>query len=405
MYKSLKNRDFFFAWVGYTLSAISTSFIPTIVTLIIIDQFSNISLLGWILGSRTAGFIIGAVFSGVITDHFRPKRVMLFSAFVRFFALVLLIIFLSSGQALLATFMITIIGCGEGFFRSSYLSLIAGVVPEKERMSANAVSTLSMRLSLTVAPLLATVIYTTINGYFALWIACGTLFAPCILILSIKSSNKKPLAKMSLISFLSGYKEGLDEARSHRWFLAGLISLAIWLSMSYSIQQIMLPVTSKEMFGSNTLIGIALGCYSAGAIAASVLIARIGVKNIGLIAFIGLSLYGFVPLALAYAESKYLILLAYFIGGIGIEAFNIPWFTAIQREVPESLIGRVTSFDFLVSYGVAPITLAIFPYAIDIFGSSYVLYFAGFITIFSSLIALFIPGAITLQDPKKKIKK
>ncbi|GEN26536.1 hypothetical protein HVA01_01820 [Halovibrio variabilis] len=203
---------------------------------------------------------------------------------------------------------------------------------------------------------------------------------------------------------MNGYKEGLDEASSHRWFLAGLTALAIWLSMSYSIQQIMLPVTSKEMFGSNTLIGIALGCYSAGAIAASVFIGRIGAKKIGLVAFIGLSFYGFVPLALAYGESKYLILLAYFIGGIGIEAFNIPWFTAIQREVPESLIGRVTSFDFLVSYGVAPITLAIFPYAIDIFGSDYVLYFAGLITIFSSLIALLVPGAITLRDPKKKFK-
>lgn len=401
MYKVLKNRNFACAWGGYTFSAISTTFIPTIVTLIVIDQFSELSLLGWILGSRTAGFIVGAVFSGVITDHFRPKKILLSSALIRLFSLVALIFLLSSGQTILASIMIAVIGCGEGFFRSSYLALIAEVVPQADRMSANAISTLSMRLSLTVSPLLATIIYATINGYFALWIACGALFFPCLLILGIDSSSKKFVTKMSVTRFLKGYKEGLNEAGSHRWFIAGLIALALWLSMSYSIQQIMLPVTSKELYDSNTLIGIALGFYSAGAIAASLIIGNIKIKNIGFIAFVGLSFYGLVPLALAYGESKYLICLAYFLGGIGIEAFNIPWFTAIQREVPENLIGRVTSFDFLVSYGVSPITLAIFPYAINMFGSNYILCLAGLITILASLIALFVPGATVLKDPRK----
>lgn len=400
VYNILKVKPFLYAWLSYTLSATSTTFIPTIVTLIIIDEYEHLSSLGWVLGCRTIGFILGAMFSGVFTDHFKPKRILFTSAIARFLALVMLIIFLHDGLLILSCLMISIIGCGEGFFRSSYLALIANVVAEEDRISANAISTLSMRLSLTVSPLLATAIYSIVDGYFALWFASAFLFAPCILITKIASSKSLNKSGFTIDDFLRGYKEGFNEAIKHRWFIAGLIALALWLSMSYSIQQIMLPVVSKTTYDSNALIGIALGFYSAGAILASLVIGNLKINRIGILAFFGLAMYGLVPISLAYEDSIYLICFAYFMGGVGIEAFNIPWFTAIQREVPENLVGRVTSFDFLVSYGVAPITLAVFPYVIDLVGGIPVLYFCGAITIIACLIVLIVPGASILKDSR-----
>jgi hypothetical protein len=42
----------------------------------------------------------------------------------------------------------------------------------------------------------------------------------------------------------------------------------------------------------------------------------------------------------------------------GIELFNVPWFTATQREVePDKLAG--CPLDFLLSYGLAPVGLAL----------------------------------------------
>jgi hypothetical protein len=39
--------------------------------------------------------------------------------------------------------------------------------------------------------------------------------------------------------------------------------------------------------------------------------------------------------------------------GIGIALFDVPWFTAIQREVEPRLLARASSVDFPLSDGLA----------------------------------------------------
>jgi len=51
----------------------------------------------------------------------------------------------------------------------------------------------------------------------------------------------------------------------------------------------------------------------------------------------------------------------------------VPWFTATQREVAEDKLARVSSVDFLLSYGFAPIGLALLAPAIAAFGTTAVL--------------------------------
>lgn len=87
----------------------------------------------------------------------------------------------------------------------------------------------------------------------------------------------------------------------------------------------------------------------------------------------GLGAYALVPLALAISPSPVLVLAAYALGGIGIEVFNVPWFTATQREVPPERLARVTSLDFVMSYGCAPLGLALLAPAISAWGLTPVL--------------------------------
>lgn len=67
------------------------------------------------------------------------------------------------------------------------------------------------------------------------------------------------------------------------------------------------------------------------------------------------------------------VIAAYVVAGIGIELFNVPWFTATQREVAPDKLARVSSLDFLLSYGLAPLGLALIAPAIDAFGVTPVL--------------------------------
>ncbi|MFD7659100.1 hypothetical protein ACFV4N_34410, partial [Actinosynnema sp. NPDC059797] len=83
--------------------------------------------------------------------------------------------------------------------------------------------------------------------------------------------------------------------------------------------------------------------------------------------------YGFAPLALLLPVHWLVVVAAYVVAGMGIQLFNVPWFTATQREVEPDKLARVSSLDFLLSYGLAPIGLALIAPAVDAFGVTAVL--------------------------------
>ncbi len=394
----IKSDIFRKLWLSYTFTSIASASLPTTVTLVILELYKDLELLGFVLASRTLGFIAGAVVSGVIADNFNHKYILVISTFLRFLATIGILFSIYSNLFIVLYCVIFMLGLGEGVFRVAYQSMMANLIPKEDLLSANASNTLSMRLSLTTIPLLTTVAFLSI-GWEWLFIGITTIWLIALICLyPLEYIQEKPLT-IKKQSLLKNYYEGLQEAVRHRWFIAGLFALLIWLSTSYSIQQLLLPVISKDYFQDETIIGYALGAYSLGALLAALVMSKCNIQAYGLVAFIGLSLYGLVPFSLL-GDYPILIYLAYFLGGIGIEIFNIPWFTAIQREVPKDKIGRVSSLDFLVSYGVSPLALAILPFLISSFGSNLLLIICGFMTISAALLALLIPGSFYLKEKR-----
>lgn len=168
-------------------------------------------------------------------------------------------------------------------------------------------------------------------------------------------------------------REGVQEARRHPWFVAGLGGLLPVMALGYSATCVALPLVSRDRFGGETVLAVAITAYTVGAIVGAALVARWRPTNVGWWAFAGVGAYALVPLALAISPSPVLVLAAYALGGIGIEVFSVPWFTATQREVPPERLARVTSLDFVESYGCAPLGLALLAPAISAWGLTPVL--------------------------------
>lgn len=121
----------------------------------------------------------------------------------------------------------------------------------------------------------------------------------------------------------------------------------------------------------------------------------------GWVALSGAALYAVVPLCLAVPVPSALLLAAYAIAGFGVELFNVPWFTATQREVAPGLLARVSSIDFLFSYGLAPLGLALLTPAAQAFGTTPVLLMCAGICLTAPLLAALAPGTRRLSDPTR----
>ena len=396
----LRNRVFAAVWICYTTSVLATAAIPTAITLQIIDH-GGVAQLGIVLAARTAGFLVGAIFGGMATDRFPRWMVLAGSCGVRSAAALIAACAIDRPVEVVAV-CLAVVGAGEGTFRSAYQALVAEIVGPGARQTANALNTLSMRLSLTVGPVTVVWVYSqfgsvaTLTAAGLLWLLSATL----VLVVRLRhrefGRGRLGIAGRNVIM---EYADGLREALRHRWFVAGLMTLTVWLGFGFSIQQLALPFVSRNVLGSDVFIGLALGAYSAGAICGALLLTRWTPRQPGLLGFVGLAAFSLVPFALV-GTSPTLIVAAYFIGGAGIELFNIPWFTAIQNEVPKELIGRVSALDFLVSYGVAPLTLAFLPAAVALCGREVVTIGCGLLVLISSLAALAVPGASVLRDDR-----
>ena len=175
--------------------------------------------------------------------------------------------------------------------------------------------------------------------------------------------------------------------------MAGLGALTLVIAFGYSVTNLVLPYVSDAQYGGPRLLAASVTAYALGALVGAFLIAQWKSEKIGWIALTGLALYGLAPLSLMYSGHIALPVTAYFVAGIGIELFNVPWFTATQREVPAEKLARVSSIDFLLSYGLAPLGLAGLPPLIEILGVQPVLGVCAAICFAAPTAAMLAPGS------------
>lgn len=365
----VRDRAFLRLWSGTTASGLATWALPFILGLAVLDRSLSITALGLVLATRTAGFLVAVPLAGVVADRHSRRDVVLWSGLAAAVATPFVAVGLGRSVLLTAT-AAAVVGAGQGACRPAFQALVAEVVDPSRRQQANAAITLGVRVTVLLAPgltaLLATVLSssTLVVGTGLLWLVAALLpprgaTAPAI------AGPRTP--------FVEEFADGVREARRHPWFVGGLAALTAVIATGYSATAVALPLVSRDRYGSEVVLAGALTAYTAGALVGALLMARWRPRAQGWAALAGLACYGFVPLSLFFPVPASLVFLAYAVAGLGIELFNVPWFTATRREVEPRLLARVSSLDFLASYGLAPLGLALIAPAINTFGAAAVL--------------------------------
>ncbi|MFI6294978.1 MFS transporter [Nonomuraea sp. NPDC050790] len=396
----LRDPGFLRLWAGTTASGLATWALPFVLGLAVLDRGLTATGLGLVLAARTAGFLVAVPVGGVLADRYSRRAVVLWAGLAG--ALATPVIALGLGRSvLLMSVAAALAGAGQGACRPAFQALTAEVVEQDARQRANAAITLAVRASTLAAPaataLLATVLGTQalLTGIALLWLAAallpprGTPHAPAAL--PLPQGRRRALA--APVALLGEFAEGVREARRHPWFLAGLGALTAVVFTGYSVTGVALPLISRDRYGTEAVLAAALTAYTAGALAGALLMSRRRPRSQGWAALAGLALYGCAPLSLLLPVHPVLVAVAYLLAGLGIELFNVPWFTATQREVEPRLLARVSSLDFLLSYGLAPVGLALLAPAMDHFGATPVLAFCALVCFAAPAAAALTPSA------------
>ncbi|MEJ8660652.1 MULTISPECIES: MFS transporter [Streptomyces] len=366
----LRDTAFLRLWSGTTASGLATWALPFVLGLAVLDRSLTPAGLGLVLAARTAGFLVAVAVGGVLADRHSRRAVVLWSALAAAVAAPLLAAGLGRSLPLMAA-AAALAGAGQGACRPAFQALTAEVVDAGRRQQANAAMTLAVRVSALAGPAL-TALLAVVLDIAALLLGIGLLWLVAALVPG-RGVTGAPAPSAERASFRAEFMEGIREARRHPWFVAGLAALTAVIATGYSATGVALPLISRDRYGSEVVLAAATTAYTVGALAGALLIARWRPRAQGRAALAGLAAYGVAPLSLMLPVHPAVVVAAYAVAGIGIELFNVPWFTATQREVEPGKLARVSSLDFMLSYGLAPVGLALIAPAIGAFGAAPVL--------------------------------
>ncbi|CCH31238.1 MFS transporter [Actinosynnema sp. NPDC047251] len=376
-------------WLANTADAWAVSLLPAAVTLALVHQGSGATVLGPVLAAKTVGFVLATVPGGVLADRWSRRKAILLACLVRVVAALALPLALT-GPSWGSVLCVFLVGAGEGAFRPSYQAMVGDLVPERQRQSANALSTITFRLALVLAPGVATAAVIWV-GPWAVFLLTAALW--CLVALAARGLPEHEVSGVRADeSFGQQFMAGVREARRHRWFVAGLVMLVFVLAVGEASQMVLLPVISRDRFGTDLVFAAALTGYSIGALAGGAVMTRWTPRSPGLVAVSGLALYAGIPLALALSSDAWPVVGAYVLAGVGMELFNVPWFSAVQREVPPELQARVSSLDFMVSYSMSPLGLALLPLVVEASGVQHALVGTAVVVLVACVGTLAVPG-------------
>ncbi|CAM3363288.1 MFS transporter [Kibdelosporangium persicum] len=366
----LRESSFVRLWIGTTASGLATWALPFVLGLAVLERQLSAVGLGVVLATRTVGFLLAVPVGGVLADRHSRRGVVFWSGLAAAAAAPVIALGLATSSLPLMAVAAAVAGAGQGACRPAFQALVAEVVDGERRQQANAAMSLAVRVVTLTAPGLTALLSAVLDtgalliGIGLVWL-CAALIPP--------AGRYTPVGTGPEVPFVRQFTEGLAEAKRHPWFLAGLGALTAVIATGYSATGVVLPLISRDKYDTEVVLAASLTAYTVGALLGALVIGRWRPRAQGWTALAALACYGFAPLSLLLPVHPAVVVAAYVVAGLGIELFNVPWFTATQREVEPGKLARVSSLDFLFSYGLAPVGLALIAPAIDAFGVTAVL--------------------------------
>ena len=388
-------------WFSTTIFVLGGSAFPIALAVTVIDQGGSASTLGLILGSRILASVICAPFAGVWTDRLPRKQVMIVADLFRS-VVVFSMVFLSGPELphIFLALAVFLMGAGDAFGAASAGAIMPSLVPDEKLPAANVARNIVVRTATIIGPGIGGVSVAIIGGrltflFTAFTFAFGTYFLK-----QIKEEIKsEPKAREP---FLTEMREGLRTVIEIPWIGAMIFMVTFQLMVVLAAESVLLPIITKREFQSNTPFALSAAAFSIGSIISALLCIKIKVKHEGQTSILVWMIVIVAPLALAFPVSGWLIVAAYFIAGFSVGPWEAWWSSAVQREVPPHLQGRVFSIDHMGSTALMPLGMALVGPAANYFGERNLLIGASIFHILMGLSVMRIPGVRDMKMPPKE---
>ena len=397
----LKHRDFRLLWSGMCASLLGDGvFLVAIAWQVYV--LSNAPAALAVVGiAMTVPTIVFLLIGGVVSDRFDRRRVMLAADVVRGLAV--------GGMAALSLTgaleiwhivgLVAVYGAGQAFFAPAFDAIVPDILPESELPQANSLDQFVRPLALRLAgPALGGVLIEVVGvgSAFALDAISFAVSGGCLLAMT---SRPRFVASQGP-SFISDVKAGFAFVRSRVWLWGTFVSAAFAYLLFMGPVEVLLPYLVKnELNGSAADLGAVFAAGGIGSLGCAVVMGQTGLPRRDItFMYLAWTLATVAVIGYGLASAVWMLMLAS-LAFNGLEtAGTIVWATVKQRHVPPELLGRVSSFDWLISIGLLPLSFALTAPVSAAIGAQTTLIVAGALGAVVTFAALLLPGMRSVEE-------
>jgi hypothetical protein len=369
----LRNSGFRLLGLGQVGSVTAEQVLTVAVTVSVLDAGGDASAVGFVLATRglaSVGFLLAG---GVWADRLPRRRILMAAYTVAALAAGVLVLIPTRLPLWLLAAVVFVAGGADAFIRPAFNAILRGVLTDDQRASGIALVSICVRAGVIAGPALGVALLAS-GGARPAFGVTAALFVLAALV--VRRVGEPPWTPVRGRSLLADVAAGFADARRRPWLLALLLFSPVSVLFVIAPTQVLLPIVSRDTFGSDAVFGTALACFGAGGLGGSLAAMAWRPRLPGTVAMWSMALYALVPLALLSAPSRWVLFGGYLIAGFGIQTYALRWDVAVQREVPDHLIGRITALAWLSSFGLMPFGLALTGPLTNLVGTTVVLLLA-----------------------------
>ena len=358
-----RNRDFLRLWAAQSVSSfgqqITELAIPLTAALLLHASPVQMGLLGY---AQYVPYLLIGLFAGVWVDRLKRRPLLVTADLARAALLLAIPVTALLGQLRLVEIYLVVLAVGmlTVVFDVAYNAFVPVLVERAELLDANAKLAFSSSTAQVAGPALGGILVQVFAAPFAIAANAVTFGVSALFVRGIRASGQPAARHGRSRSVWTDIHEGLRAVWTNRTqrvlMLCGFVSnfaldINLAVSMLFLVRELALPPA---------IVGVVYGCYSAGAVAGSLLAGRLSRRlGIGPALLVGQSLSGVGALGMSLASGSRFAAAAelgaaLLLWGVGTLVWLVNSMSLRQEITPAHLLGRVMATVRFVSWGLAP---------------------------------------------------
>lgn len=353
--------------------------------------------LSLVMSARYFPMVILMLFGGVIADRFPRNRIVGGSDIIGSIVTSVSAITLISGEG--RVWILFAMGAIFGVLNALWFPAMTGILPEllpkSHLQKGNAFIGLMSNIGYIAGALLGGVIVATFNAGWGILLDAATFFIAGVLIWNLPAELK---SSPSSISMMKDLKAGWREFISRSWVVTMVFTFAIINLAFESMIQVLGPLNFDDPDSGPTSWSWNLAGMTVGMVIGGFIVLKMKFKRPLFVSMILIAISVVWDFSLAAGLPLHVSIVAAVISGMTIEIFLVTWYTSLQHHVPEESYSRVSSYDAVGSYGIAPIGIVVAGPLAHHFTVSTMLFVTGSLTLVAALASLCVKSVRDLSN-------